>query len=161
MGQDDDAKYLEQPNSSAAFELQLKTILDMIFMGSFIVKPPEVRSGDLPGVAIKLIYSPSIEIATTEAKEFDDAIDNIVRTFKFAYGVERNKVTEYSNLDIFTWIEPYIHQNSSELINNLVQSVSAGILSKETAADKTTYGANDEVYRLIKQQKEQELHNLL
>lgn len=161
MGQDDDAKYLEQPNSSAAFELQLKTILDMIFMGSFIVKPPEVRSGDLPGVAIKLIYSPSIEIATTEAKEFDDAIDSIVRTFKFAYGVERDKVTEYSNLDIFTWIEPYIHQNSSELINNLVQSVSADILSKETAADKTTYGTNDEVYRLIKQRKEQELHNLL
>lgn len=30
-------------------------------MGSFVVMPPEVKSGDLPGVAIKLIYSPSLE----------------------------------------------------------------------------------------------------
>lgn len=61
MGKDDDAGFMNRPEASQSFELQINTLLKMIFMGSFVVMPPEVKSGDLPGVAIKLIYSPSLE----------------------------------------------------------------------------------------------------
>ncbi|MCM1219944.1 MAG: phage portal protein, partial [Lachnospiraceae bacterium] len=63
MGKEDDASFMTRPQASEEFNLQLTTLLKMIFMGSFIVMPPEVKSGDLPGVAIKLIYSPSLEKA--------------------------------------------------------------------------------------------------
>ena len=62
MGKDDDAGFMNRPEASQSFELQINTLLKMIFMGSFVVMPPEVKSGDLPGVAIKLIYSPSLEM---------------------------------------------------------------------------------------------------
>ncbi|MBT0711501.1 hypothetical protein INE74_00414 [Bacteroides ovatus CL03T12C18] len=81
MGKDDDAGFMNRPEASQSFELQINTLLKMIFMGSFVVMPPEVKSGDLPGVAIKLIYSPSLEKAMIDCKEFDESIDKMKRLF--------------------------------------------------------------------------------
>ncbi len=81
MGKDDDAGFMNRPEASQSFELQINTLLKMIFMGSFVVMPPEVKSGDLPGVAIKLIYSPSLEKAMIDCKEFDEW-DRIMREYK-------------------------------------------------------------------------------
>ncbi len=161
MGQDDDASFMSRPEASQAFELQLNTLLKMIFMGSFIVMPPEVKSGDLPGVAIKLIYSPSLEKAMIDAREFDKAIDKMKRLFLFGYGIETARITEFTNLKVFSWIEPYIHQNAAELVNNLVQSVTAGILSKETASEQTGYGKNNEWDKIMREYKEEQAADLL
>lgn len=73
----------------------------MIFMGSFVVMPPEVKSGDLPGVAIKLIYSPSLEKAMIDCKEFDESIDKMKRLFLHGYGTEKGQLTKFLNLKIF------------------------------------------------------------
>ncbi len=89
MGKEDDAGFMNRPESSQSFELQFNTLLKMIFMGSFTVMPPEVKSGDLPGVAIKLIYSPSLEKAMIDCKEFDSSIDTMKRLFIFGYGIEK------------------------------------------------------------------------
>lgn len=153
--------YLEQSNNATSFELQLNTLLKQIFLGSFTVMPPEVRSGDLPGVAIKLIYSPSLDKAIIDAKEFDHFIDDVNELFTYAYGVQQKKLTAYRKLHILSYIVPYIHQNTAELINNLVQAVNSGILSKETASGLTTYDANAEYDRIMRELKEVQSADLL
>lgn len=156
-----DAHYLSSPQASEAFKLQLDMLLKMIFLGSFTVMPPEVGSGDLPGVAIKLIYSPSLERAIIDAKEYDPALDTIVRLFKYGYGLELGKSTQFQSLPIFSWIEPYIHSNTAELISNLAMGVQNGFISRETASRHSTYDENDELARLIKERKEEDLADLI
>lgn len=156
-----DANYLSSPQASEAFKLQIDMLLKMIFLGSFTVMPPEVGSGDLPGVAIKLIYSPSLERAIIDAKEFDPALDKIVQLFKYGYGLELGKATAMQNLPIFSWIEPYIHSNTAELITNLAMGVQNGFISRETAARQSTYDENDELARLIKEKKEADAMDLI
>lgn len=161
MGQDDSASFMNHPEATQAFELQIQTLLKMIFMGSFTVMPPEVKSGDLPGVAIKLIYSPSLEKAMLDAKEYDKAIDKIQKLFLYGYGVEQAKLTQYMNLSIFSWIEPYVHQNAAELINNLVQACNTGILSKQTGSELTGYDKNNEFDRIMREKKMEQECDLL
>ena len=161
MGNEDDAKYLSPSDASQSFTVQLNTLLKMIFMGGFIVEPPEVKSGDLPGVAIKLIYSPSLEKAIVDSKEYDAAVDKLVRLFKFGYGIEIGKVTQMSNLSVFSWIDPYVHQNMSELVNNLCMLVNSGILSKDTASSLSGYGENNEFDKIMKEWKETQAADLL
>ena len=161
MGRDDDASFMSRPRSSEEFSAQLSILLKMIFLGSFTVMPPEVKSGDLPGVAIKLIYSPSIEKAITDAKEYKNTLNDMIRLFLYAYGVETEKQTQFYNLWIYPYIEPYVHQNTAELINNLVQSVGAGILSHHTASEYTGYDKNNEWDRIIREKKEEDVSDLL
>lgn len=161
MDNEADAKYLAPQDASESFTVQLQTLLKMIFMGSFIVEPPEVKSGDLPGVAIKLIYSPSLEKAITDSKEFDKAVDKLVRLFKFAYGVETGMVTRLTSLCTFSWIEPYVHQNTSELVNNLCMLVNSQLISKETGSGLSGYGENDEFDKIIREYKEEQAADLL
>lgn len=156
-----DIKYLERSDNTAAFELQLNTLLRQIFLGSFAVMPPEVKSGDLPGVAIKLIYSPSLDRAMIDAKEFDHVIDDVQELFTYAFGVQEGKLTQYQALNILSYIVPYIHQNTAELIQNLVQATGAGILSKETGSELTSYGKNYEFAKITAEAKEQEKADLL
>lgn len=161
MGTEDEAKYLTPQDASNSFTVQLNTLLRMIFMGSFIVEPPEVKSGDLPGVAIKLIYSPSLEKAIIDAKEFDASVDKLVRLFKFAYGVEIGKMTQLTSLDTFAWIDPYVHQNSSELVNNLCMLTNSSLISKETGSSLSGYGENDEFDKIMREAKEEQAIDLL
>jgi len=154
-------KYLERSDNTAAFELQLNTLLRQIFLGAFAVMPPEVRSGDLPGVAIKLIYSPSLDRAMIDAKEFDHVIDDTNELFTYAYGIQEKKSTQFKLLNILSYIVPYIHQNTAELINNLVQAKSSGILSAETASEQTTYGKNCEFAKITAEAKQEQAADLL
>lgn len=161
MGQDDEVKYLSHDNSSESFKLQLETLLKMIFLGSFTVQPPEVKSGDLPGVAIKLIYSPSIDKAMIDSKEYDEVVDSITKLFKFGYGIECKKATKMQSLGVFAWIEPYVHQNQAELVNNLVQLVNANLLSTDTGSGLTGYGENNEFDKIMVEYKEKQAQDLL
>jgi hypothetical protein len=161
MGADDSADFMKQPQASEAFKLQLDTLLKMIFMGGFAVVPPEVRSGDLPGVAVKLIYSPSMEKAITDCKEFDKAIDTLARLFLFGYGIETQKTTAFAQLHVRSKAVPYIHQNTAELINTLMQSVTSGFLSAKTASELSGYGKNNEFDQIMRELKEQQQHDLL
>lgn len=149
-----DVKMVGQSSASESFKLQLDTILKNIFMGSFTVVPPEVRSGDLPGVAIKLIYSPAVEKAMEDANEWNQFIDDTVRIFKFAYGIEKKQTSDFNTMDINGTIVPYVHQNVAEITTNLCQQVLAGVKSVETASGQVPDGASDEYHRLLKQERD-------
>jgi len=143
-----DAKFLEKADVSTSFELQLKTLEKYILMGSFTVLPPEVRGGDLPGVTIKLLYSPAVEKAMQDAMHWNSFVDNVVSIFKFGFGVETQRSAQLEALPVRGEIIPYVHQNDNEIATILNQSVTMGTLSVETAATKHPYALNDEFARM-------------
>lgn len=152
-----DAEFMEKADASSSFELQLKETLKYILMGSFTVLPPETPSGDLPGVTIKIMYSPAIEQGLNDKNFYNQAMDDIVSLFKEGYAKEEgNSVSDFEMLDVRGDISIYIHQNDSEVTNNLVLGVNAGFTSRETAQEYSIYSAADELNRLQKQ-KEQDI----
>lgn len=142
-------------NVSTSFESQLRINRECIFMGAFTVLPPEEKSGDKSGVYIKIQYSPAIEQAMADANEFNEFIDDVVKIFKYGFSVEVGKVVEYNNLKVSGEIIPFIHQNEAELMTNLLNGVTGGFLSKESAAEQSPYKKNDEVRRLKSQMKDE------
>jgi len=148
---DSNAKFLEKADASTSFELQLKILEKYILMGSFTVLPPEVKGGDLPGVTIKLLYSPAVEKSMEDSMHWNQALDDVVSIFKFGFGVETRKSAQFNNLAVRGEIIPYVHQNMAEKAQILAQGVTMGVMSAETAAPQYPDAANDEFARLTKQ----------
>lgn len=161
MGSSDEAGYLKHDESPESFKLFLEKLSEIIFLGSFIVKTPEVHSGDLPAAAIKLIFSPSLDKAILNKKDLDKCIDNMQRLFTTGYGTEKGKITKYRSMNILSEIDPYVHQNNSELIGNLVQAVTGGFLSKDTASQINPYSVNNEMDKIIGEEKQKQQSDLL
>lgn len=148
-----DAKRIPAGEVSQSYENQLKIQRENIFMGAFVVLPPEARSGDESGISIKIRYSPAIEQAMADANEYNPFVDEIVKIFKYGYSVEVGKIAEYAAMNITGEIIPFIHQNEAEIMQSLMTGVTAGYLSKETAAQECPYSSNDELRRLKEQMK--------
>lgn len=149
------AGFLEKAEVSAAFNTQLKLLYDMIYEQSFGVKPPELKSGDLPGVAVKLLFSPAIEQAIHDSQKLQQFLNELVYIVKYGYGFEKNCQASLMNLPINAWIEPYIHQNDSELVTNLATAVQNEFLSKQTASERIPkYSRNDEIERIMREDLE-------
>lgn len=147
---DGEAGFLNKPEVSTAFNTQLKILYDMIYEQSFGVKPPELKSGDLPGVAIKLLFSPAIELAIHDCQKLQPFLEDVIKIVKYGYGWQENCQATLVGLCVNAWIEPYIHQNDSELMQNLQVGVQAGFISKQTASERATkYAKNDEIKRVI------------
>lgn len=144
------AGFLEKAEVSAAFNTQLKILYDMIYEQTFGVKPPELKSGDLPGVAVKLLFSPAIEQAIHDSQRLQPFLNDCVHFVKYGYGFEKDCQASLLNLQINAWIEPYIHQNDSELMTNLQMGVTNGFISHQTASERAVkYSRNDEIERIM------------
>lgn len=156
------AEFLNGTDASDAFATQLNKSYDLIYELSFTVKPPELKSGDLPGVAIKLLYSPAVEMAMNDSQKLTPFLDKLVRICKFGIGTEENCMASMTGLEMNYWIEPYIHQNDSEQTTNLATAVQNGFLSKQTASERNTkYSKNDEFERILREKKEEQEQDLL
>lgn len=144
--------FMDKPEVSEAFNTQLKLLYDMIYEQAFGVKPPELKSGDLPGVAVKLLFSPAIEMAIHDCQKLQPFLNTLVHIVKFAYGFEKNCQASLLDLNINAWIEPYIHQNTAELTANLASAVQNGFLSRQTASERLSmYSRNDEIQRVFEE----------
>jgi hypothetical protein len=149
---DSEVGYLDKPEVSESFNAELSKLYDMIYEQSFCVKPPELKSGDLPGVAIKLLFSPAIENATCDAQKMSSFLHTLVHLVQFSYGLKIELQASLLKLPINAWIEPYVHQNDTELITNLSTAVQNKFLSTETASERIPkYARNDETSRLIRE----------
>lgn len=156
------AEFLNGTDASNAFATQLNKSYDLIYELSFTVKPPELKSGDLPGVAIKLLYSPALEAAMNDAQRLQPFLDQLVRITKFGIGTENNCMASMVALPVNAWIESYIHQNDTELITNLATAVQNKFLSKQTASERNSkFSKNDEFTRIMREQKEEDQQDLL
>lgn len=158
---DGDMGFLQKQDASNAYKIELDTLEKQIYTQSFTVKPPELKSGDLPGVAIKLLYSPAVEKAMSDANEYDGAVDAMVDIFTFGYGVESELRLQFRNTEIAHYIKPYVHQNETEMTNNLAMQVQNGFLSRQTASEKSTYATPQEWSRIRREKKEEQQMDLL
>lgn len=159
---DGKAEFLNGTDASNAFATQLNKSYDLIYELSFTVKPPELKSGDLPGVAIKLLYSPALEAAMNDAQRLQPFLDQLVRITKFGIGTENNCMASMVALPVNAWIESYTHQNDTELITNLATAVQNKFLSKQTASERNSkFSKNDEFTRIMREQKEEDQQDLL
>ena len=151
---DGDAHFLENNDISASYNTLLTKFYDLIYEQTFTVKPPELKSGDLPGVALKLLYSPAIECAICDAQKLQPFLNKLVKMVKFSWGLKKECQADLMKLGINAWIEPYVHQNDSELVTNLASAVQNNIISCKTASERLSkYTKNDEFERILKQLK--------
>ena len=157
-----DADFINGTDASNAFATQLTKSYELIYELSFTVKPPELKSGDLPGVAIKLLYSPAIEVAENDAKKMHPFLDQLVRICKYGIGMEENCMASMTALPVHAWIEVYVHQNKTEIITNLAAAVQNGFLSKQTASERCPdFPVTNEYDRILREKKEEDQQDLL
>lgn len=158
---DGEAGFLNRQDASNAYNAELKIIEDQIYRQSFAVRTPELKSGDTPGVAIKMLYSDAVEKAINDAQVYQHAIHDIVEIFKFGYGVESEMQLDFKNTEISFYIQPYIHINETERATILATGVQNGFCSKQTAAEKFTLSTPQEWDRILKEKHEEEANKLL
>lgn len=162
MSSEDKVDYLQSQSASESYLKQLDTLYKMIYEQSFAVIPPELRSGDLPGVAIKLLYSPALEKAMSDATDWQPFLDDMVRIFAYGYGIEKNKTIDFTTLPLRCWIKPYVHINESAVIADLAAGVNAGFISRQTASERAPeYTSVGEWERIVAEQKAEQQADML
>lgn len=158
---DGEIGFLNRQDASSAYKAELDKLEDNIYKQSFAVKTPELKSGDTPGVSLKIMYSDAYEKAMTDAQEYDDCVDKMISIFSWGYGVESENRLAFLNTNIRHYIEPYIHLNVSELTQNLNTAVIGGFLSRQTASEKLPYSTPQEWARIQQEQHDKEKNELL
>ena len=153
-----DARFLEPADSSSSFELQLKTLEDNIYRGSLVSKTPDIKGSDVSGITTKLLFSDSYQQAFIDSQEYNGFINDMIRIFKYGYGVEVKQITKFQTLQINGSIVPYMYMSETEEVSNIVQLVAAGALSKRSASEhahRIGYGVNGEWVRKMQEEREQ------
>ena len=158
---DGEIGFLNRQDASNAYNAELEKLEEQIYKQSFTVKAPELKSGDTPGVAIKLMYSDAYEKAMIDSQEYDDFVDNMVDIFQYGYGVESEMLLDFQNVNISHYIKVYIHLNESEQATLLATAVQNGFLSRQTASEKFNMSIPSEWSRIQKEKKEQAQMDLL
>lgn len=158
---DGEIGFMNKQDASAAYKTELDSLEDKIYQQSNVVKTPELKSGDLPAAAIKMLYTPAYNKAMSDSNEFAMALNHIVYIFKFGYGVERKIRLDFMNTRISHYIKPYVHLNETELTTNLATQVQNGFLSKQTASEKSPYATPREWDRIVREKKLEQEQELL
>lgn len=147
-----DVGFIQHQDTSVSFNTELENLYTLIYEQAFTVKPPELKSGDLPGVALKLLYSPAIELAIHDCAKLQPFLDGLILLVKHGYGFEINEQATMVDLKINAWIQPYVHQNQTEIATNLATAVQNGFLSKRTASERMPdFPKNDEYERIVRE----------
>lgn len=152
---DGDAGFLQRQDASSAYKTELDELRKKIYEGSMVVKAPELKSGDTPAAAIKLLYSDSYNKALLETQEYDDVISKMIHIFKWGYGIESKKRLSFINTNISAYAMPYIPINDNEATTILATAVQNGFCSRQTASEKFYFSTPREWER-IKQEKHDE-----
>lgn len=153
---DGEIGFLNRQDASNAYKAELDKLEDNIYKQSFAVKTPELKSGDTPGVALKIMYSDAYEKAMSDSNEYDGPVDDMVGIFMWGYGIENESRLAFLNTNIRHYIEPYIHVNFTELITNINTAVTGKFMSRQTASEKNPYATPNEWERI-----QQEEHDAL
>lgn len=157
-----EAGFLNRQDASNAYKTELDVLEDNIYRQSFAVRTPELKSGDTPGVAIKMLYSDAYENAINDSQMYHHAIGELYEMFVWGYGIETEKRLDFTNTDITYYIAPYFHVNETERANILALAVQNKFCSRQTAAEKFTLSTPQEVNRLEREKRlEQELELML
>lgn len=162
MGPDDKAGFIHPESASDSYTKELETQYQMIYRLCSIVEPPELKSGDLPAAALKILYSPAVEKAMSDAQEYDPSLDRLVEIAKWGIGIEQGDTIGLRNLPIKAWIKPYVHLNESSIVSDLATAVQNQFLSRRTASEVISfYAVSDEWERVMTEKKKEQESDLL
>lgn len=152
---DTDAKvgFLEPADASSSFEAQLNIMEKNIMRSSFAVETPEIKSGsDMSSLTVKMLFADTYLKALEDSQEYKPFLGRCMSLFKYAYGVETGRTTDFNRLKVKAEFDPFIFMSESETINGIVQLVAAGALSRRSASEiayTIGYGTVAEWDRLI------------
>lgn len=162
LPEDGEAGFLNRQDASNAYKAELDTLEDNIYRQSFAVRTPELKSGDTPGVAIKMLYSDAYENAINDSQMYHHAIGELYEMFVWGYGIETENRLDFTNTDITYYISPYFHVNETERANILALAVQNKFCSRQTAAEKFSQSVPQENNRLEREKRrEQEMELML
>ena len=158
---DGKAEFIKREDASGAYKTELDELRKKIYEGAMVVKAPELKSGDTPAAAIKLLYSDSYNKALLETQEYDEVLHDIVDIFKWGYGIESEHRIAFVNTRIVFYARPYIPINDTECTTNLSVAVQNGFCSKQTASEKFYFSTPNEWDRIMNEKHEEDMHTLL
>ena len=158
---DGEAKFLQRQDASGAYKAQLDELKRKIYEQSHVVKAPELKSGDTPAAAIKLLYSDSYNKGMNETQEFDGCIDDMVEIFSRGAGIEYKCHIAFQNLPITHWIIVFLPISENELTTILATGVQNGFCSKQTASEKFPYCTPQEWARIQGEKHDDKAQELL
>lgn len=144
----------------------LNSIFEQIQIGSSttFLLPKDVKSnGDVSALAIMLTQSLDIEGATQKVIDWQNFADKCCRLFKeglaqelVASGENKVAITEFEEMDIQCKFKIWRPFSENEYNVMLATMVGAHIISKQTAIEKNTISAPDEIMRVDKETAEEE-----
>lgn len=158
---DGKAEFLNRQDASNAYKTELDMLEEKIYSQSMVIKAPELKSGDTPAAAIKLLYSDSYNKAMLEAQEYDAFVRKMIEIFKWGYGIECEHRLDFINTRISYYIVPFLPVNDTEVTTNLSVAVQNGFCSKQTASEKFYFSTPNEWERIKNEKHEEDMHNLL
>lgn len=160
MGKDDDAKFLEGQSASESYMRQLDKLEEMIYRDSNIVKSPtDLKSGDTPATAIKLLFTPNMMQCSMDLTDCSDALDTMWNIYAYAYGfcTKGESFTECQALPVTNWAQPHVPISESAVTADLTALVGAKIISRDTASRRASfYSMPNEDRKIQKEQKAQQ-----
>lgn len=150
--------FLEPADSSKSFELQLQILEKAIMRNSFASETPELKSGsDLSSLTVRMLMMDSYQQALLDSQHFQAFLDGVVELFKYAYGIQEGRSSDFESLKVKAEIYPYVFMSETEQVANILQLRSAGALSKQTASEmayELGYGINSEYERIVSEERE-------
>jgi hypothetical protein len=125
---------------------------------SFASETPELKSGsDLSSPTIRMMMMDSYQKAQDDALHFQPFLNDVVELFKYGYGIESGRASDYNTLKIKAEIFPYVFMSETEVVANIVQSVAINALSRRSASEMLYdlgYGVISEYDRLMEEERE-------
>ncbi len=162
-GEGDEAKFLEGQSASESYMKQLETTEDAIYRGSNCVKVPcDLKAGDTPASAIKLLFANALNQAQADAEECGEFINDMWSLFAYAYGRKHNCFLDATSLKVHSWAKPFVHLSEAEISASVVALKGAEILSAQTAQERVPfYSKPGEMRRIQNERKAKQDEELL
>ena len=148
--------FLEPADASSSFELQLRTLEREIMRCSFAVESPEIKSGsDISSLTVKALMADSYLKALDDSREYQGFLNQIVNIFIEGYGTEARLRSQFLDLKVQIKLQPWVFLSETEVVNTIVQLVTVGVLSKQSATEyiyeTLGLGTVDEAKRLLQE----------
>jgi len=148
-----DAKMLEKTDMSQSLKFEFDQYTKQLYLatGTVIIDLELLKGGDQSGAYIKNLYNDAIQYAMDAKPRWQPVLDKIVSITKEALGLAEKNTLEYGNLTVIADPDIYVPMNIAEEVRLVNESLTAGAISQETAAQTNAFASPDEVNRLNNQ----------
>lgn len=155
---DGNAKILEPADASDTLETAFTKTYNAICDGSksVFIKPEDLKGQNDSGAYIANLYWPEVQWAVLFYGRYHECMAKILRVFQKIVGLIEGDIVGYSNMRVSYVLTPFLPKNKLEETQILQYSVTAGFMSKETAAEESDYTNPNEMSRLARERQMEE-----